>query len=54
MWLLKEDKLGVRSIDMIKFFDVKEWVLCMKDKGFFYNIINNYKCLLKVLFYIVI
>ena len=34
MRLLKEDKLGARSIDTIKPSDAKEWALRMKDKGF--------------------
>ena len=33
MRLLKEDKLGARSIDTIKPSDAKEWALRMKDKG---------------------
>ena len=37
MRLLKEDKLGARSIDTIKLSDAKEWALRMKDKGFSYN-----------------
>jgi len=37
MRLLKEDKLGARSIDTIKPSDAKEWALRMKDKGFSYN-----------------
>ena len=36
MRLLKEDKLGARSIDAIKPSDAKEWALRMKDKGFSY------------------
>ena len=47
MRLLKEDKLGARSIDMIKPSDAKEWALRMKDKGFSYNTINNHKRSLK-------
>ena len=34
MQLLKEDKLGARSIDTIKPSDAKEWALRMKEKGF--------------------
>lgn len=37
MRLLKEDKLGARSIDTIKLSDAKEWALRMKDKGFSYK-----------------
>ena len=54
MRLLKEDKLGARSIDMIKPSDAKEWALRMKDKGFSYNTINNHKRSLKASFYIAI
>lgn len=54
MWILQEDKFGVCWIENVKFFDVKEWVLCMKEKGYGFKIINNYKCFLKVVFYIVI
>ena len=54
MRLLKEDKLGARSIDTIKLSDAKEWALRMKDKGFSYNTINNYKRSLKASFYIAI
>ena len=52
MRLLKEDKLGARSIDTIKPSDAKEWALRMKDKGFSYNTINNHKRSLKASFYI--
>ena len=52
--LLKEDKLGARSIDTIKPSDTKEWALRMKDKGFSYNTINNHKRSLKASFYIAI
>ena len=54
MRLLKEDKLGARSIDAIKPSDAKEWALRMKDKGFSYNTINNHKRSLKASFYIAI
>ena len=54
MRLLKEDKLGARSIDTIKLSDAKEWALRMKDKGFSYNTINNHKRSLKASFYIAI
>jgi hypothetical protein len=50
MRLLKEDKLGARSIDTIKPSDAKEWALRMKDKGFSYNTINNHKRSLKASF----
>ena len=54
MRLLKEDKLGARSIDTIKPSDAKEWALRMTDKGFSYNTINNHKRSLKASFYIAI
>ncbi|HBE9726714.1 tyrosine-type recombinase/integrase [Clostridioides difficile] len=54
MRLLKEDKLGVRSIDSIKPSDAKEWALRMKENGFSYNTINNHKRSLKASFYIAI
>ncbi|WP_207092519.1 site-specific integrase [Clostridioides difficile] len=54
MRLLKEDKLGARSIDTIKPSDAKEWALRMKEKGFSYNTINNHKRSLKASFYIAI
>jgi len=51
MRLLKEDKLGARSIDTIKPSDAKEWALRMKDKGFCFKTINNHKRSLKAAFY---
>ena len=54
MRLLKEDKLGARSIDTIKPSDAKEWALRMKEKGFSYNTVNNHKRSLKASFYIAI
>ncbi|MFG0952340.1 tyrosine-type recombinase/integrase [Clostridioides difficile] len=54
MRLLKEDKLGARSIDTIKPSDAKEWALRMKENGFSYNTINNHKRSLKASFYIAI
>ena len=52
--LLKEDKLGSRTIDSIKPSDAKEWALRMKENGFSYNTINNHKRSLKASFYIAI
>ena len=54
MRLLKEDKLGARSIDTIKPSDAKEWAVRMKAKGYAYKTINNYKRSLKAAFYIAI
>lgn len=54
MNVLKEDALGARSIDSIKPSDAKEWALRMKEKGYAYKTINNYKRSLKAAFYIAI
>lgn len=54
MRILKEDKLGSRSIDTIKPSDAKEWALRMKEKGYAYQTINNHKRTLKASFYIAI
>lgn len=43
MRLLEDDKLGLRSIDKIKPSDAKEWAVRMKEKGYAYQTINNYK-----------
>lgn len=51
---LKEDALGARSIDSIKPSDAKEWALRMKEKGYAYKTINNYKRSLKAAYYIAI
>lgn len=45
------DKLGARSIDGIKPSDAKEWALRMKENGYTYQTINNYKRSLKASFY---
>ena len=54
MRILKEDKLGSRSIDTIKPSDAKEWALRMKEQGYAYQTINNHKRTLKASFYIAI
>lgn len=54
MEALKADKLGIRRIDSIKPSDAKEWALRMKEKGYSYKIINNYKRSLKACFYLAI
>lgn len=54
MEILKNDKLGARSIDTIKPSDAKEWALRMKEKGYAYKTINNYKRSLKASFYLAI
>lgn len=51
MEILKADKLGARSIDSIKPSDAKEWAVRMKENGYDYQTINNYKRSLKVSFY---
>src|SRR5699024_12377610 len=51
---IEKDKLGVRSIDSIKSSDAKEWAIRMRENGFAYSTINNYKRSLKASFYIAI
>ena len=48
---LKQDKLGSRSIDSIKPSDAKEWAVRMKEKGYGFKTISNYKRSLKASFY---
>jgi integrase len=52
MKILKNDKLGNRAIDTIKLSDAKEWALRMKEMGYVYKTINNYKHSLKALYYL--
>lgn len=54
MEILKNDKLGSKSIGSIKPSDAKEWAIRMKGKGYAYKTINNYKCSLKAAFNIAI
>lgn len=54
MEILKQDKLGARSIDSIKQSDAKEWAIRMSENGYAYQTINNYKRSLKASFYIAI
>lgn len=49
--ILKADKLGTRAIDTVKLSDGKEWVIRMKDNGYAYKTISNYKRSLKAMFY---
>lgn len=51
MRLLKHDKLGNKSIDSIKPSDAKEWAVRMKEKGYSYQSINNFKRSLIASFY---
>ena len=54
MTALEQDMLGSRSIDSIKPSDAKEWAVRMKEKGYAYNTINNFKRSLKASYYIAI
>ena len=49
--ILKQDKLGARAIDTVKLSDGKEWAIRMKDNGYAYKTISNYKRSLKAIFY---
>ncbi|CAL7889383.1 hypothetical protein [Fusobacterium necrophorum] len=51
MRILEEDIVGAYRIENIKMSDAKEWVLRMKEKGYFFKTISNYKRPLKVAFY---
>ena len=51
MEILKADKLGNVSIDKIKPSDAKSWAIRMKEKGYAFQTINNYKRSLKAAFY---
>jgi len=51
---LRDDKLGNRAIDTIKPSDAKEWAIRMKNKGFAYSSINNFKRSLTASFHIAI
>lgn len=54
MNVLKEDKLGGKSIGNIRLSDAKEWVIRMKEKRYSYKTISNYKRSLRAAFYIAI
>jgi Site-specific recombinase XerD len=51
MNILENDKLGSRSIDNVKLSDAKNWAIRMKEKGYAYQTINNYKRSLKASFH---
>lgn len=51
---LEQNRLGSRSIDSIKPSDAKEWAVRMKEKGYSFKTINNYKRSLKAFFYMAI
>lgn len=54
MQALEDDLLGLMSIDRIKPSDAKEWAIRMKEKGFSFKTISNYKRSLKASFYMAI
>ena len=54
MSILEKDKLGAKSIDSIKLSDAKEWAIRMKENGYAYKTISNYKRSLKASFYLAI
>lgn len=54
MQALEDDILGSRSIDSVKPSDAREWAIRMKEKGFSYKTISNYKRSLKASFYMAI
>ena len=54
MHALEDDLLGSMSIDRIKPSDAKEWAIRMKEKGFSFKTISNYKRSLKASFYMAI
>jgi integrase len=43
MGLLRDDPIGGKSIDAVKPSDAKEWAIRMREKGFSYQSISNYK-----------
>ena len=49
--ILKADPLGAKRIDTVKVSDAKAWVVRMKDKGYSFKTVNNYKRSLKAVFY---
>lgn len=51
---LENDILGSRSIDSIKPSDARAWAIRMKERGFSYKTISNYKRSLKASFYMAI
>lgn len=51
MSILQDDVLGARSIDSVKLSDGKEWVIRMKENGFAYKTIKNYKRSLNAAFH---
>ena len=51
MRILEEDTFGAYSIENVKMSDAKEWALRMKEKGYSFKTISNYKRSLKAAFY---
>ena len=51
MRILEEDTIGTCSIENVKMSDAKEWALRMKEKGYSFKTISNYKRSLKADFY---
>ena len=51
MRILEEDTIGAYSIENVKMSDAKEWALRMKEKGYSFTTISNYKRSLKAAFY---
>ena len=51
MSILQDDMLGAQSIDSVKLSDGKEWVIRMKENGFAYKTIKNYKRSLNAAFH---
>ena len=51
MRILEEDTIGACSIENVKMSDSKEWALRMKEKGYSFKTISNYKRSLKAAFY---
>ena len=51
MRILEEDAIGACSIENVKMSDAKEWALRMKEKGYSFKTISNYKRSLKAAFY---
>ena len=51
MRILEKDTIGACSIENVKMSDAKEWALRMKEKGYSFKTISNYKRSLKAAFY---
>ncbi len=51
MSLLRDDPIGMKSIETVKQSNAKEWAIRMSEKGFAYQSISNFKRSLKAAFY---